>query len=347
MQNDGDIVKKIKLEDYDIIALYGGIMKDKLSSVIFYATLVIASIIPLHAEASRSDLRSYQFTSDFIDCVTRFEDDESEHSRPGKTVSSLMNGSSVLSGPLGSGYWNYMNCLQPTGTSNLNVDAARMCPGLSLPIDGRTMYVPPGKDGKIIGLGGRYWECRGSDWVRISSLPDGGAVSDPSKKECPSTTLVEGQCQFNLDPTPHGRVVEKEFGRYFGHDSNYNGSIMASCKNGSFEVVKSNCEPQRCQEGEIVRWGGFGANSADSNSSRCEGEVYNGIAEQSPPSTRYYPNLEMARDRTVILSGYSEFACRGDRWVPMPGSVCEQKRSEDLSCQGVRSDNGSTKYFCK
>jgi hypothetical protein len=318
----------------------------------FFITGVL--LAPSVSHANNLDLRNYQFTADFINCVNRFESEGDRYDRPGNAVSGLMNGNAVFSGPLGSDYWSYMDCLQPTGSSSLNVDEAQICPGLSLPVNGRTVYVPPGANGKTIGLAGRYWECQGEQWVRLSSLPDyvdgtGGDIPDPNKDACSGAIISKDQCQFNLGESEHGRVVEKQFGRFFGDDTSFNGRAIARCNNGSYETVELTCSPSSCKEGEVVRWGDSAASAQGqvTTSSRCEGEVRNGVAEQSLTSVRYYSSPEMARDRTVILSGYAEFACHNDRWVPLSGSVCERKPPDEMSCQSARADNGSAKFYCE
>lgn len=322
----------------------------KSSALVFFLALFFTQ----ESSAAPNNLRNYQFTSDFVECVGRFSSEESLYSSPGRSVSSLMNGEGVFSGPMGSNYWSYMNCLQPSGTANSLVDASSVCPGLSLPVNGKTIYVPPGKDGKTIGLSGRYWECQGSNWVRLTSLPSGSAggggyIPDPDPQNCNSSIVSSGQCLFSIPETRHGRNFESQFGRFFGDQSDFNGTISGRCENGSFRIDESSCERHKCRYQETVQWSGSSTSldSPDFSRVRCEGAVTNSYAEQKASPVRYYPTSEIARDRTSVLSGYADFACHNDRWVPLPGAVCERKPREELSCQGVRADNNSMKFYCE
>jgi hypothetical protein len=305
--------------------------------------------------AYASELKMYNFTSDFVRCVKAHGSETNEFVRYGLTDSSLMNGRVKLSGnKIDDNYWTYMNCLSKTngGTRNGSVSAASTCKASSLVVNNRRIDIPPGVEGKRIGVAGAYFECSGTRWLSIS-----GTVIDPTKQRappaaeglspCAATTKELSGCRFLLSATSHGQNAEDYFGAIYGDaSSSYEGRMLAFCKNGNFEVSESECQKQTCASGEMVYWKGL--TTDPSKIIQCEATVaFDGIAIPTPSPIRYFSSIEQAREYTEIRSGRGQFLCSQGRWTEQVGSSsCEQKTLQSLSCDFIVASNGQKKYYC-
>lgn len=302
-----------------------------------------------------SNMKTYGFTSDFVDCVKRHSAESDNYVRHGKSQSSLMNGSGISGEPLNSSYWAYMNCLSASnsGTSNESLSIGRTCRQMSISSPYGTLNIPPGIEGKKIGISGHFFKCSSGNWVSTSGAitnPGGGEISpEPPENNasCSTETITLGGCYFSLDGTTHGQTSSDKYGPFWGDsDAQAEGEYLAYCRNGNYELVNSSCEPVSCQDGEKVEWGGIGPKG---EGVLCSGSVsYNGQVEHNKADPVYYKSLIMARLGTKIISGKASFICKKNKWVLSEGEspTCSLKASAALDC-GSKTTNGEKLYYCE
>ncbi|MAF42694.1 MAG: hypothetical protein CMI54_00805 [Parcubacteria group bacterium] len=318
--------------------------------------ILLSSALLLSAQsfASSGDMRTYSFTSNFIDCVKKYKDQSDEYAQAGNSMSSLMNGRGVVSGgELDSSYWTYMNCLSSSasGTASTALPVGRTCSEVKIETSYGRLYIPPGVEGKRVGVSGNFWKCTSGSWVRDSGkvvVPGGDDITPPPQEEsCDLETVEYKGCQFTLGSTSNGQTVSDNFGPYFGDlSSNVEGRYLAVCRNGHFESVEASCEPVSCNEGERVEWTGL---NSYGDSALCSGEVdYDGVVQHAKSNIVYYKSEWMAKLHTKIIEGEATFVCKDNRWVKSTDrpSTCSVKSINELRCQS-KTVGGEKLFYCQ
>lgn len=320
---------------------------------IFFLSLMMLSSTHSYAE----DMRIYGFTSSFVDCVKSYNSEKDEYSRAGNSESGLMNGRSKLAGaPLDSSYWSYMSCLEnsQSGTVNSSLDIGKTCDKVELNTSYGDFYIPPGVDGKKVGVLGYYWECSNGSWSKIDGEvinPDGENIEAPpvQNQRCDEQEFNISSCKFNVSSKKHGQTAEDAYGPLWGDlTASSEGRILTSCNNGSYEVISSTCNPVNCQAGETVSWSGTNAVGVGSY---CSGKVNEdgSVFHEAAPRV-YFASENLAKIGTRIISGESKFVCHEGEWVSLVGndSSCSVKTIEELNCQSVSiNDDENREYYCE
>lgn len=317
--------------------------------------LFLSLVLLSSSNALADEMRIYGFTSNFVDCVKSHTNEKDQFTRAGNSESGLMNGREDLAGgELGSSYWSYMSCLNnaDSGTVNKKLSVSKTCEKVELDTSYGYFYLPPGVEGKKIGRAGYYWGCSSGSWSKVSGdvvNPGGVNIPEPAikNKSCNQKEINISSCKFNLSSTKNGQTSEDAYGPLWGDESSsVEGSILASCNNGSFTVVSSSCKQVNCQEGETVTWSGVNSVGAGAF---CSGEVnYAGEAQHRKVERRYFASETLAIIGTRIIDGSSSFVCHDGEWVNKGdvNSTCSVKIRDDLDCHS--KDNGLTKeYYCE
>lgn len=304
----------------------------------FVASLFFcAYLLPFSSMAA--DMRIYNFTSAFIDCVKQHEQDEQKLSAEGASVSALMNGGeSIPSGQIKTNYWSYMNCLSrsDSGTANESLPAGSGCPDISITSDYGELYIPPGMDGKIVNIRGYSWTCSGGSWQ---------STGEPSlsKTGCNSQVVTNNACRFEFAETRHGQSVESWFGPKAGSiNSTSEGYARASCNNGQLTITASTCAPSSCEIGADVSWVDL------QTGAYCSGNVASdGTASSEIPHRLYFPTLDSAKLGTRVTTGTATFVCMSGRWSQKGTATCARKLVPQLNCSSLASATGGRKYYCE
>lgn len=322
--------------------------------------MIIFSILFFSYHVNAEDKRIYGFTSEFVECVKGHSDESNEDEFPGNSVSGVMNGESLVSAPLGNNYWGYMNCLSRanSGQVNLNLTTKENCPELSV----GGLYLPPGLDGKRIGVKGRFFVCSSGSWsVDTPSVRVNGEIDNlPIYEEpagCESQTITVESCSFTFENpnevlSLNGETRNSSFGPLYGDVSGFEGKANAVCENGDWVIKGSSCLPLNCQSGTSVRWVGednSGVDGLDNVLANCSGDVLdNGSVTQSSSTTTYFSTEVLARKFTKSVAGNASFVCSKNQWVKNPNitSQCSMKSREELSCFSIES-NGNIKHYCE
>jgi hypothetical protein len=310
----------------------------------------------LSSASARAQMDIYDFTYDFIECVKRFDSESGEFVRHGNTESSLMNGREVLQGAaLGNNYWSYMDCLSQSRSGAASASSLPIlvsCPEREITYAGGRVYIPPGLDGKRVGISNFFFQCVSGSWQNITGQvvnPIGAneSTKPPVYKSCPSENITRGECTFGFGATENGYNAEDYFGQVYG-DANaaHEGYALATCVNGELDVVTSSCTPNQCEFGESLSWGAPSA--VDGQWASCTGDVaLDGVVNAERETTRYYSSLLAALNNTKITTGRAEFNCSNGRWRIDPRvSTCEVKPKNGLRCQFILSSN-ERKYYCE
>lgn len=318
-------------------------------------TLAISAFIfSVGAVASTSDMKTYRFTSNFVNCVKQYKSQSEEYVQAGNSMSSLMNGRGVIGGgKLDSSYWTYMDCLSPSasGTVSSALTVGKTCPEIDINTNYGRLYVPAGVEGKRVGVLGHFWSCQSGSWKKEDgaiSMPGGDDIAPPQEKSsCLEKTVSWNNCSFKLSGTKHGLTVEDNYGPYFGDlSSDYEGKYLAQCKDGDFILEDASCEPVACMEGEKVEWVGSGSSG---DSALCSGEVdYDGVVQNTKAGITYYKTEWIAKLHTKIIEGEATFVCKNNKWVKSTDrpSTCKIKPINELDCasQKIGKDN---LYYCQ
>lgn len=323
--------------------------------------ILTASLLLVTATTSAAELKTYKFTSNFVDCVKSHESEKSEYSQSGLAESGLMNGrSKIPSGSIDGNYWSYMNCLTPAegGTTSETLASAQTCDEIRFAVNGKRYYVPPSVEGKQIGLAGKFWTCRNGSWQTGSGTiqnPEGDDVTPPENEDklaCGTSTNMGFQgCAFNvtqkeLGRDGNGRVRNRSHGStislFYGPDyGNYQatsqGSAVATCNDGSWslDLNQTNCQALSCDIGEEVTWSGY----QNGEQLSCEGDVsYGGNATAEPVPggdlSPLFPTLSLAKLNTKIMEGNAQFACGVNGWK-LISSTCRVKPADSLICRAT------------
>lgn len=331
------------------------------SKKIFTAALVIVSglVIVSSHDVRATELRTYKFTSNFVDCVKSHEDEKGEYTQSGLAESGLMNGrSKIPSGAIDGNYWTYMNCLRlsESGTSNETLPTARTCDEIRFSVNGKSYYVPPSVDGKKLGLAGRFWVCQNGSWVSDSGVidvPDGSDVTPPEnndKSPCGvSSVMTYEGCPFKITASDlgtnangsvktrnHGASLSVFYGPEYGDvDALSQGEGVAVCNNGSWSIdtAQSECEALSCDINETVTWAGYDGGAqliCDGNVGYGGSVTANGVA--GGISAPVYSTEALARALTVIKEGSAQFSCSANGWIEVSSS-CTKKPSNELVCK--------------
>lgn len=294
-------------------------------------------LLPLSSMAA--DMRIYNFTSAFIDCVKQHEQDEQKLSSEGTSVSALMNGGeSIPSGQIKTNYWSYMNCLSraDSGTANESLPAGGGCADVSITSDYGELYIPPGMDGKVVNVRGYSWTCSGGSWQSTGepSLPDAG---------CNSQVITSNACRFEFAGSKHGQNVESWFGPNAGTlNATSEGHARASCNNGQLTITASTCTPSACESGSEVSWVDL------QTGAYCSGNVASdGTVNSNTPPRMYFPTLDSAKLAARVTTGAATFICTSGRWSQKGVATCAKKPVPQLNCSSLASATGGRKYYCE
>lgn len=304
-----------------------------------------------------SQLKIYDFTYSFVECVKSNSSQSDNYTRVGKVDSSLMNGEGIIvSSDLNGSYWDYMDCLSPSnsGTQNRNLEEALTCPGVNFNLSDRRFYVPPSVDGKKIGIANRFWLCSGGSWREsdgVIVIPNGQNINTPTpymSGDCESEIIKSGRCTFELKEAKDGFNSEDQFGSIFGDDWNgYSGNIIANCTNGSFRVMSNTCVIDQCISNEAVEWSNSSGSSGDSLST-CKGNVsYNGDVVTGEQERQYFSSLKEAISLTKVNLGSATFNCREGSWVRPSSALCRTKTSSELNCSSIKGAGDGDLFFCQ
>lgn len=305
------------------------------------------------ANANASDMKVYDFTVDFVDCVKNYDAESDEYVRPGNSESSLMNGRATLNGGFDGNYWGYMNCLSKSrgGTQNSTLQKGKTCPELYVTTPRGQVYIPPGVDGKRVGVLGSFWVCNGSSWNADSGKilqPGGGGTPAPAipSTDCAAKVLTSGNCRFSFPAMTHGSALLKRYGPVHGNPGTYEGEMVAQCTNGVMASVSATCSISQCVVGSAVSWGGI---TKSGQSALCSGSVsYDGSAVQQAGQRQYFSSIELALLGTKVVTGSAYFGCESGRWVNLgsANSICQLKAPVELSC---RSEvvAGVKRFYCE
>lgn len=323
-------------------------------TVILPLMALLGGLLLFPSTTTAADLRIYEFTAGFVDCVERHEDEKHDNASAGLAESALMNGNAALRGDLKNNYWSYMNCLSDStaGTRHRNLRTAATCPELHIELGKRTLNVPPAVDGKRIGVAGVQWVCQSGQWQRHHG--DGDTPTEPEEPAaCAATTIQQAQCTFNLASRGHheGISVESESSALGdgGYSAFYQGKLRAMCVDGEFEVLEQSCQAQVCEVGQIMTWLATEDDDreGDDNAVSCFGPVEaNGWVTQADEELRYYSQLGEARQKTKRRVGRAEYRCDSGRWQ-VELSECRLKRQQELHCDYRFDDNGNKEWACK
>jgi hypothetical protein len=317
---------------------------------------VIVTSALLGSPPVRAQMAIYDFTYDFIECVKGFGSESGEFVRHGNSESSLMNGREVLQGAaLDDNYWSYMNCLSQarSGTdSTSSLPILSSCPEREITYAGGRVYIPPGLDGKRVGISNFFFQCVSGSWQNITGQvvnPIGGneTPEPPSYESCPSQEITRGECTFSFGSIENGYNAEDYFGQIHGDaNAGHEGYALATCVNGDLDVATSSCTPNQCESGVPLSWGAPSA--LDGKWASCLGDVaLDGVVNAEPEATRYYPSLLAALTNTKITTGRAEFNCSNGKWrIDTRVSTCEVKPQSGLECQFILSSN-ERKYYCE
>lgn len=319
-----------------------------------FFVLYISLMLPFGAHAN---MRTYTFTSKFIECVKKFDVQNNQFSMPGKSDSSLMNGTDTItvSGGKPSNYWSYMNCLSLAegGTSSSVLDTADTCPEYKTTIMGVDIYLPPSRQGKRVGVRGRFFVCQSGNWSMSNgdvSIPGGGVIEEISQPEsCPQKNYTLNSCSFTLSEASNGESVSDRYGPVYGDkNATSEGSVRAICSDGNFIVTEKTCRASTCTSGQEMVWQG---RSSDGRMGYCKGEVaHDGFASSVSVTRRYFSNLITAKLNTVSVSGTAVYLCDQGQWkldADSPSTYCDVKSQDDLICDSVTSESGATRYYCE
>jgi hypothetical protein len=326
----------------------------------FFITFLVISCFATNAFA---DLRTSEFTSEFVTCVKRYEDERLDFVRPGLAESSLMNGSSILpSAPLDGGYWGYMNCINGLDDNDefgVATSTNPTCPQRIIELPGRQIKIRSAPAGKVVGVLGYFFRCEGgaggASWVSIDgrTINPVGAdreVPEPvTEDNCLPKEVTVGQCKFPLPGTQNKRTVESSYGAYYGDDDNNNqGYIRAVCRNGDFDVIESSCFENTCEVGKVVTWHGVDFRG---NVSQCQGPVKaDGSVEHQSSGVQFFSSLPEAISRTRVLQGNTDMTCKDGVWQPpqsSSGGSCFVKAPEELVCDSINIANERSMFFCE
>lgn len=296
-----------------------------------------ASLSSLSSMAA--DMRIYNFTSSFIDCVKQHAQEEQESSADGTSVSALMNGGkSIPSGQIKNNYWSYMNCLSRTdsGTANISLPVGGGCEDISITSDYGQLYIPPGLDGKTVSIRGYSWTCSGGSWQ-----PQ--AEPELSNAECDTQVVTNNACRFEFPGSRHGQSVEDWFGPKAGDlSATSEGYARGVCQNGVLQISASTCAPSTCESGELVSWIDL------QTGAYCSGNVAgDGTVSSTPPQRLYFPTLDSAQLRANVTTGAATFICTGGHWSQKGGATCAKKTVTQLNCSSLASATGGRKYYCE
>lgn len=322
----------------------------------------------LASSPSFAEMKTYDFTKAFIDCVN-------DHSADGKTLttkgvaeSALMNGTEVIGGaPLGSNYWAYMTCLNKanSGTSSSATTTKQSCPSklFSIGTEGHKLFIPSGAEGKTVNIKGISFVCTSGIWSR-----EGGGTPDTDLDpldcdyDASDRVMQIGVCKFNLPATQHNGYATASFDakNTISLEGFYSGELKAKCVDGVFQAVESSCERQTCQPAEEVEWrGGHSSGHHNKSFASCKGTVdANGFATLLQPETEFYRTEIGARLNTKIPKGEARFYCDEGKWkLPpsfghdhlgntFPTPSCSYKTQSELNCFSRKSSSGKTEYAC-
>ncbi|MEG3764872.1 hypothetical protein [Alteromonas sp. 14N.309.X.WAT.G.H12] len=323
--------------------------------------IIISTIMLLAAPATAETLKTYTFTSNYIDCVKEHEAEKNEYTQSGLADSGLMNGQSdIPSDSLDGNYWSYMNCLSLAdgGTVNETLSTTNACEEIRFSVNGKSYYVPPSADGKEVGLAGRFWVCSNGTWTSADGTidnPDGTDTTTPENEEkasCgESSSMTYQGCVFNVGEEDlgigsdgsvrtknHGTSLTVYYGPDYGDDdATSEGSAVVSCDNGtwSLDVEQMSCQVLSCDIGDEVTWTGY----QDGKLRLCDGTVsYGGSVTANAISgdgaATVYPLESLARANTKIMEGSAQFTCGVNGWQ-LAYSTCEMKASSSLICSAT------------
>ncbi len=329
-------------------------------NILNIALLIISGLGLLSThDVQATELRTYKFTSNFVDCVKSHEGEKGEYTQSGLAESGLMNGrSKIPSGAIDGNYWNYMDCLSlsESGTTNEVLSTASTCDEIRFSVNGKSYYVPPSVDGKKLGLAGRFWVCESGSWVSDSGVidvPDGSDVTPPENNDdspcgvssemnyrgCPfliTSSDLGANADGSIKTRNHGASLSIFYGPEYGDvNALAQGEGVAICNNGSWSVdtTQTTCEALSCDINETVRWAGY-----DSGSQLiCDGRVGYGGSVTANPTTGgnpipVYSTEYIARALTVIKEGSAQFTCSLNGWIEV-SSTCSKKPSSELVCR--------------
>lgn len=307
-----------------------------------YASILLFFVVITFSSLAKADeLRTYLFTSSFVDCV---QSGRERSDTVGSVDSSEMGGENVISGEkLDGQYWNYMNCLSKvnSGVNNESLRQTVSCPGAWVRWGASSLYISPATHGKKVNLNGAVLSCNAGQWsasgtnVTISDSPSG-------RNSCAVETKQIGACEYSLPSKPDGSSVKVFSNIVSGVSSNgfYSGEALFSCVDGvwSSQVESTVCEQQRCEIGEVVTW--------SSGDAVCDGVVDgSGRASLLEKENIYFSTLLEAKNKTKVQQGSASFSCSSGGWKFVSGS-CKQKTLNELVCKTRLTSTGMVEHFC-
>lgn len=329
---------------------------------------ILLAFSTLASSPSFAEMKTYEFTKAFIDCVNGYTSDGKSLTTQGVAESALMNGTEVIGGaPLGSNYWAYMDCLSKSnsGTASSATETKESCPSslYSLGSHGNKLFIPPGAEGKTVSVKGVTFACSSGVWTRQGVVQPG---TDLDPEDCDQDdadrVMQVGACTFNLPITQHNGFATASFDakNTMSIEGFYSGELKAKCVDGVFQAVETSCELQTCQANQEVEWrGGYKSGHHDKSFATCKGTVdANGYVTLIQPDTEFYRTELGARLYTKIPKGEARFYCDNGKWKQPPTSgrdhlgnsyptpTCSYKTQAELNCFSRKSSSGKIEYAC-